>query len=511
MTAETPTLYNAQGLPIQAAAPTYGTSRGYVGADPMNRVMRGWFASAGSADDHTRSDLATLRKYSGDAYRNMPVAAAALRTPVTNIVGPGLTMQSHLDHELLGLSEDAADDLQDTIEREWRLWAESKDCDATRSQVFAEQQSLALLSALMNGDCFAFMPMIRRRHSPYALAVQLVEAHQITTPDHLRHSSGVVEGLRVGRYGETTSCFVMDSHPGALGGYGKKWREVPFYGRKSGRRNVIHLAAPDRIGQKRSFPYLSSVLPSLKQISRLSDAELMAAVVTSFLTIFIKSDTGAGLGQGLGPTGQTPASRVNAAPGELALGHGNIIRLAGNESIETPKINRPNEAFDPFFRAIVDQLGGAIGQPGEIILHKFGKSYSASRAALLMAWKFYSQRRAWLVNNFCQPIFEEWFHEAVLIGRIKAPGFFDDAATRKAYCRTAWNGPTMGQLDPLKEVNAAAKSVENDFSTREEESLRLHGADFDANLPRRIREEKKRRLGGLVADATQQPKAGDNA
>lgn len=494
---------------VTAASPTYGTSRGYVGADTMNRIMRGWFSSAGSADDHVKSDLATIRQYSGDAYRNMPVATSALRTPVTNIVGPGLTMQSHLDHELLGLSEDAADDLQDTIEREFRLWADSKDCDATRSQVFAEMQSLALLSALMNGDCFAFMPLIRRPRSPYTMAVQLVEAHQITTPTHLSHDRSIVEGLRIGKFGETVACFVMDSHPGAIGGYAKKWKEVPFYGRKTGRRNVIHLASPDRIGQKRSFPYLSSVLPSLKQISRLSDAELMAAVVTSFLTIFIKTDTGAGLQQGFGPTGQTLASQVNAAPGEIALGHGNVIRLGKNESIETPKISRPNEAFEPFFRAIVDQLGGAIGQPGEIILHKFDKSYSASRAAMLMAWKFYSQRRAWLVNNFCQPIFEEWMHEAVLIGRIKAPGFFGDPLIRQAYCRTSWNGPTMGQLDPLKEVMAAKMSVENDFSTREEEALRLHGGDFDANLPRRIREEKKRRQGGLGEQATKPKTAGD--
>ena len=58
---------------------------------------------------------------------------------------------------------------------------------------------------------------------------------------------------------------------------------------------------------------------------------------------------------------------------------------------------------------------------------------SASRGALLEAWKLFNYWRTWWVTNFCQPIYEEWLNEAVLRGRVKAPGFLEDPMIRYAY------------------------------------------------------------------------------
>ncbi|MBU2538090.1 MAG: phage portal protein [Proteobacteria bacterium] len=490
-------ILDQRGIPYPTAA-GIGSSAGYAAADQFSRVTRGWAASDGSSDVHVDNDLDTLRKFSGDAYRNIPVAASAIKGAVTSIVGPGLTPQSRIDREFLGLSHDEADAWQDTAEREYRLWAGSKDCDATKAQVFEEIQGLALLSALMNGDVFAALPLIKRSTSHYMLAVQLIEGHQVSTPDGMLNDPAISGGIRRNKRGEPVSCFVQTTHPGSLFN-NRQWREVQFFGDKSGRPNIIHLFERERVGQSRGFPYLSSVLPKLKQLSRLSDAELMASVVTSFLTVFVKSPAAQGVafGGGVGPDGKPLANKVQLGSGEQAMGHGNIVDLAAGEEIELADPKRPNALFEPFFRAIVQEIGGAIEQPADVILKSFNKSYSASRAAFLMAWKFYSRRRSWLVNNFCQPIFIEFLREAVITGRIKAPGFLQDSAIRAAYCQAEWNGPIMGQLDPLKEVTASKMMCDEDFSTRTTETRRLTGGDFSVNLPQRIREEKQRSDGGL--------------
>lgn len=490
-------ILDQRGIPYPTAA-GIGSSAGYAAADQFSRVTRGWAASDGSADIHVDNDLESLRRFSGDAYRNIPVAASAIKGAVTSIVGPGLTPQSRIDREFLGMTPDEADTWQDTTEREFRLWSGSKDCDATRSQIFEEIQGLALLSALMNGDVFSALPLIRRPTSHYTLSVQLIEGHQVSTPDGMLNDPAISGGIRRNKRGEPISCFVQTTHPGSLFTT-RQWQEVPFFGAKSGRPNIIHLFERERVGQSRGFPYLSSVLPKLKQLSRLSDAELMASVVTSFLTIFVKSPAaqGAAWGAGAGPDGKSPANKVQLGSGELAMGHGNVLDLAAGEEIEIADPKRPNALFEPFFRAIVQEIGGAIEQPADVILKSFNKSYSASRAAFLMAWKFYSRRRAWMVNNLCQPIYIEFLREAVIIGRIKAPGFLQDPAIRAAYCQTEWNGPIMGQLDPLKEVSASKMMCDEDFSTRTTETRRLTGGDFSVNLPQRVREEKQRREGGL--------------
>ena len=97
-------------------------------------------------------------------------------------------------------------------------------------------------------------------------------------------------------------------------------------------------------------------------------------------------------------------------------------------------------------------------------------------------------------------------------GRVSAPGFFDDPAIRAAWCGAEWFGDCQGQLDPLKEANAAAVRVAEGFSTREREAAELTGMKFEAIHAARKREEEMRRADGLAEqqNAPTEPANGDN-
>lgn len=113
-------------------------------------------------------------------------------------------------------------------------------------------------------------------------------------------------------------------------------------------------------------------------------------------------------------------------------------------------------------------------------------------------------RRSWLISSFCQPIYEEWLSDAVSSGRIEAKGFFDDPVIRKAWCGADWFGDSQGQLDPLKEANAAKIRVEEGFSTREREAAELTGMKYEVIESQRSREEQFRKEHGLT-ESTQSP------
>jgi capsid protein len=87
--------------------------------------------------------------------------------------------------------------------------------------------------------------------------------------------------------------------------------------------------------------------------------------------------------------------------------------------------------------------------PYELLVKHFTVSYSARRAALLEARKSFRMRRTWLASDFCQPIYEEWFAEAVAKGRIDIQVSLNPLI-RKAYTQAEWYGPAPGQIDPLK-------------------------------------------------------------
>ncbi len=247
----------------------------------------------------------------------------------------------------------------------------------------------------------------------------------------------------------------------------------------------------ERCEQYRGVPYLAPVIECLKQITRYTEATLTAAVVQSFFTAFIKSEVPGGDGL-FGSTVPREEQVEDDSDNEVSyeLGAGTINVLRPGEDVEFGEPKQPTAQFDAFVSAMAKYTGAALEIPYELLIKSFMASYSASRAALLEAWKAFRMRRTWFANDFCQPVYELWLSEAVARGRINAPGFFNDPAKKKAWCKADWNGPSPGQIDPVKEVQAATLRVQEGYSTRERETIELTGGDWDKNIVQVARENE---------------------
>lgn len=489
----------------KAIMPTNAYGYGSHGASYARKSLSAWLTSGRSADEDIADNIETLRERSRDLFMGSPLATGAIKTVRTNVVGSGLALNAQIDAEFLGLSEEEARSWERNVEREWRLWAETQVCDVERRQTFYQLQSLVLMSALLSGDVFVTLPVIPRPGCPYDLRVALIEADRVCDPSPMPLNANIVAGVEVGSYGEPVAYWVARRHPGAISrtiaDAQQSWKRVPAYGAASGRRNILHVMCDtERPAQRRGVPMLAPVIEALKQLSRYSEAELMAAVVSGMFTVFITSER---------PDMVPGQHYAQPLPSEdelsYELGNGAIVSLQEGEKIETANPGRPNAGFEGFVIAICRQIGAALEIPYELLIKSFTASYSASRAALLEAWKMFRMRRDWLVCNFCQPVYEEWLREAVLKGRIEAPGFFEDPAIRAAWCEAEWYGDCQGQLDPLKEANAAAVRVAEGFSTREREAAELTGLKYEAINATRKREEEMRREAGLVSVPASEP------
>ena len=463
----------------------------FVGASYTRRSLSNWFVSPASADEDTLADLETLRARSRDMVRNTPLATGAVNTVVMNVVGTGLTLQAKPDWQAVGMTEEETDAWTAQVEREFRLWAEGTECDVTRTQNFYGLQALVFRSALESGDTFVLLPMLASRVSPYALRLQVVEADRVETPTGKEEIEGrkVVSGVEMDENGAPVAYHILRNHPGSFAGIKREYIRVPAFGEKTGRRNVLHVFERTRPGQTRGVPYLSPVIEPLKQLDKYTESELMAAVVASLLTVFVKSESGDGF---------APPAGDEASESEVKLGTGTIVDLAPGEDITTVAPNRPNTAFDPFTQAVLRQVGVALGLPFEVLVKHFTASYSAARAALLEAWRFFRLRREFLAQAFCAPVYEAWLEEAIALGRVEAPGFFDDPAIRMAYLQAEWIGDSQGQIDPVKEVLAAEKRLEIGVSTLADETLWLTGKVWEDQHRQQVKERRKREEDGLI-------------
>lgn len=491
------------------------TNSGYdeSGASRQKNSMKGWLANSRTPQEDIDKNLPTLRQRSRSLYMSAPLAVSAIKTNRTNIVGQGLQLKSMIDADFLGMSQEAAREWQRAAEREFKLWAESKFCDSTRTNNFLEIQQTACMSWLMNGDACVLIEYDKPTKAfPYGLRVHLIESDRVCTPNQTSNSvnlfardreskNRIFNGVEVDDNGKVIAYHICSTYPNSNLKVEKKWSRVKAFGDKTGLPNVLMIFETERPEQYRGVPYLAPVIESLKQLTRYDEAELMAAVINGFFTVFITTDGGAtdiGFGGVVDEDEEVSRDNIN-----YELGPGMVNVLNPGERIEIADSKRPSTNFDAFTLAMAKYIGAALEIPVELLVKSFTSSYSASRAALLEAWKAFRMKRAWLAADLCQPIYEIFLTEAIASGRLKAPGFFLDPMIQKAYCGAQWNGPAQGMVDPVKEVSAAEKRIAIGLSTRQKETVEMNGGDFEDNVLQLAHEAEMMKAAGLT-QATQQ-------
>lgn len=497
------------------------------GASGNKSWAKDFISGSNSPQEDIDYNLTVLRERSRTLEMTAPLATAAIDTTTSKTVGTGIYLKPCLDYEFLGMTKEEAEEWERNTEREFALWAESPHCDASGVHSFYEMQDLIFRGMLSNGDGLGIVKYAPPTpFMPYELRIQIIESDRLCSPLYTganvektlnytnveginsKNGNRIISGIEIDDDGKRVAYWICNRYPQEymrLHMKERKWVRIEAYGKRTGNPNVLHLYKAKRASSYRGVPILAPVIESLKQLTRYSDAELMAAVISGMFTVFVKSNGSSadnplsGMQNqfaGVLPTPtndeETEPQRQRSKAEELSIGNGAITVLEDGEDVSFANPTRPNSNYDAFIVSVYRQIGAGLGIPYEVLLKSFNSSYSASRAALLEAAETFKNQRVLLQDNFCQPTYEMWLAEAVAKGRIKAKGFFDDPLIHKAWCAAKWNPTTtVPVLDPTKEVQAAQMRVENGFSTREQETVALNGGDYKTNVEQLLRENQK--------------------
>ncbi len=482
-------------------------NKGYgdAGASRRKRSLKGFTAESGSAREDIDENNYTLRQRTRMLYMAAPIASSAVKTNRTNVVGSGLKLKSRINRELLGLTQEQADKWEKQVEAEFALWATNKkSCDATGVNDFYAMQQLVLVSWLLSGDSFTLIKHVDKTlWRPYSLRLHVIEADRVCTPNSRstfigfgttegRDENGnkIYDGVEINENGAIEAYHICDRHPteiNLISGQNAKWVRIEAYGETTELPNVLQVMDTERPEQYRGVSYLAHVIEPLLQMRRYTESELLTAVIQSFFTAFITTEES----PDKVPFNETSDEKVSSSPDDYELGAGTVNILKPGESVTFGEPKRPANGFDTFMRAIAEQVGASLEIPADLLLKSFNASYSASRAALLEAWKAFKMRREWFASDFCKPVYLLWMCEAVSSGRIKAPGFFTDPIIRQAWLGSEWIGPSQGQLDPVKEITAEILAIEQGITTREQATVKMNGGDWNENMDIIARENEK--------------------
>lgn len=428
-----------------------------------------------------------LADRANDLVANDPHACSLVEAISVNAVGPGLWPQSKPNFKRLGISEEQAAEIAEAAEWEFELF--NREACARGISDFYGIQFQNLWSTLVNGEFLNLPLMLKDPSRRYRLTLQVVDPLRLRTPSDLTASADVRDGIRLGPLGEAVGYFIADPDDGQLISrmFSTSFAELPP--RRGHRPVVMHRFHAKYPEQGRGFSVLGPAMGFFRNFADYLDYELLGAIIAASFPVWIEKSSPFDATDLPGVQLLTSASGTTSHYQEVPPGQ--ILYGNSGEKPHLLKGDRPGNSFQVFVETALRAVGAATGMPYEVIAKDFSKTnYSSARAALQEAWRVFEMYQDWLVSGFCQQVWEMFFEEAVLTGRILlpagAPGFYE---ARAEYCAATWVGPERTNVDPVKEMVADIMGLNTGITTLADIAAKRN-KDWEAQAKQRSRERQ---------------------
>lgn len=499
---------------------------GMEGAERTSREMLRWTPPLISPDRqiNANKDLADAR--GRDIVQNDAYATGAVNLHRDSIVGSQYRLNAQPDYDVLGTDEGWAEEFQATVEPRFNLIADSVEnwLDASGTMTLTGMIRLAVGGFLMTGEVLGTAEWLRSAMRPCSTAVQIVSPTRLSNPDGMADTRYLRRGIEIDVFGAPQSYWFRTSHPGDA--YADqdmlRWRNVPV--RKPwGRRMVIHITEKLQPDQTRGVADMVSALKAMRMTKKFQEITLQNAVVNASYAAAIESELPrevvfgalgagtAGLGDALNTYMTALAAYTGAAP-NLAIDGTKIPHLFPGTKLNLTPMGTPGGVGTEFEQSLLRHIASSLGLSYEQFTRDYTKTnYSSARASMSETWKYMQSRKKIVADRLATHIYVLWLEEQINAGNVPLPpgmtinDYYADAVKREALHACDWIGASRGQIDELKETQAAVARIDAGFSTIEKEAARL-GEDFRKVFRQRAREKKLAESLGLAfgADAAMQ-------
>lgn len=432
-----------------------------------------------------------------------------------NIVGSDFFPVLRPETRVLGVGADETwvSEFKEEIESKFYLWADSLNNwpDASRTHNFTGLVRMAVGLDCVVGECLATVEWMREAGRPYKTAVQMIDLDRLSTPYDVVDTEGRIRGgIEMDRYGAPVAAYIRMAHPSDYDRamLNAKWKRVPW--RKPwGRMQVLHLKNTTRPEQTRGVSDIVAGLKALKITNRFRDVKLQNAVANAMFAASIESELPPeaayqqiGTTSGIGSTVVDYAATYLAAIAEFA-GSARNLRLDGvkiphlfpGTKLQLRPAGSGGDVGLDFEQSLLRHLAAILGISYEQLSKDYSETnYSSARAGIVEARKAMISRKRRVADRFGSHILWLWFEEAVNRGDIETmkysrlPNMYEPLMM-EAYLQADWIGAALGQIDELKETQAAVLRLKYNLSTWEDEAAKM-GKDWRKVFAQRKKENE---------------------
>ncbi len=461
-------------------------------AAEKNRLTRDWPAGTKSADQAILPDASTLNARARHAYWNNCTAGSMAGAKRRNVVGTGITVRSAARDPI---TDEPFDEFNHDIDRLWVPWSQNPLwCDVERRKTFLGFQQLAVQEWFLVGEGLTLLGY-QPRPEMVGLTLQMIEPEQLDTTKTKNAVTGneIRGGVEIDKYGAPVAYWIHTAaHPLERSSTGSTRVPIQMELGQQYRvkalptlRQVLHLFRQDRVRQTRGVTRLCRSLVKMQHLEQYIIYQLVAARGEAAWGGFLKT--------GGDPADVEKMFSLPRTPGDTGLDAHGAKKVAiepGTMGVLPPGVepvfhepNRPGGQFDPFTRSLMGQIGAGADMDYDTVARDYDKgTFSSKRQGLIENQKETDSDQLLMIDLWCRPMRTAFKVYAILEGRVKAPGFFDDPVVQAAYLADDWQGPPKPWISP-KDMALAAKTelmfgitplqdIHNRLGVRTEEVLR---------------------------------------
>jgi lambda family phage portal protein len=398
--------------------------------------------SANAVMQHARE---TLRRNARYLDENHDLAVGVLNTLVDRIVGRGIIVEPMVRTKNGRLAYKT----NEQIGKRWRRFCRRPEASLTLPM--GEAMRLVCRTWLRDGETLTQHVVGDRasqpdpKSTPYML--ELIEADYLPF-DKSGDAPRIIQGVELAGWNRPIAYHLLKAHPGDMLPGARITQDT----KRVSAELITHLKFTRRLHQVRGVPIFHAVLTRLEDIRDYEESERIAARVAAAFTGYIKKAPGFE-----GQTSDTDGARsFEMEPGMI------WDNLMPGEEVGTIASNRPNPALSDFRSAMLRAVAAGTSTNFSSISKHYDGNYSSQRQELVESRMAYDALRQYFVDIWLDEVYRRWLAADYAAGHITPERGIDSDTLFEADYR----GPGVPWIDPLKEVEADAKAVENGFKSR---------------------------------------------
>lgn len=434
----------------------------YEGAN-TNRFMNDWVTQNASIDSFLENSLVRLRARASQLVGSDGYADLAEDEVVSNLLGEeGFSLKVNALNKRGGKDKKAGQ----AVKAAWKEFGRAENYSVTKEHTEHEFDSIMLRSIFRKGGALARM-VEGFPNNGYRFALQGMNM-DLLDPEFHDNGRNIQMSVQRDSWGAVSGYHVLKHHPGD----GFRWGASPGEREFFSADEIIHPFLSEEFGQTQGKPWLTPVIPRLRQLHAYEEAEVIAARAHASKIFFFETDAnspaGGYRGEGFDEYGNikmdgSAGSGENLPPGVKA----NFIDPT-----------HPNANYPDFRKGMLRGISAGLVTSYNILGQDLeGVSYSSIRSGTLSERDMWRLLQRWYIEKTKRPVFQRWLKWALLTGKIEGYDVSDfDRLNHGDFTGRRWEW-----VDPDKDSKAEERRLKMRL-TSHQRIARKRGEDLEEIL-----------------------------